>query len=168
MEKSFPPWRAVKAMESTDWRNVYVRGRISMCRVGTGPGWKSGSSLLKSRWNQRLVEADRWSPQCKRKSLYTQQKCCRTLAARALLRPRFRAVTCSVWVLCLPAAPSGYGLSVRSSSSQCAGEDTVFTQKSVVTPCLLNGGTEGLKELSCYTLEMLRYSSTVSLSASSS
>lgn len=50
MEKSFPPWRAVKAMESTGRRNVCVRGRISACRVGAGgqdrsPGaWSQGGT----------------------------------------------------------------------------------------------------------------------------
>lgn len=67
MEKSFPPWRAVKTMGSTGRRNVCVRGRISICSVGAG-GQDGSPGSLKSRWNHRLAEAEGWSPQCKRKT----------------------------------------------------------------------------------------------------
>lgn len=50
-------------MEAIDRMDVCVRERISMYRVGAG---SMGS--LNSRWNQSLVKAERWSPQCERKS----------------------------------------------------------------------------------------------------
>lgn len=118
--------RIIPSLEGSKGNRVH-RQEECMCEgkdqyiQSRGLGQDGNPGSLKSRWNQRLVETDWWSPQCKRKNLYTHQKC---LAVRALLRPPLRAVTCSVWVLCLPPAPSGYGLSVRSSSSQCAGKDT--------------------------------------------
>lgn len=145
-------------MESTDRRDVCVRGRISMCRVGVGQD--ESPECWKSRWNQRLVEADRWSPQCKRKSSYTHQKCCRTLAVGALLRPHFRAVTWSVWVLCLPAAPSGDGLSVRSSSSQWARQDTQCSNS--LSFKQRHRGTERAVLLRSGDVEMLKYSFIIS------